>query len=113
MYSTYPTFQIGNTRIITMENFEALGRYITAKEQAEKFARERNDLLKKAKDLIDRSSQGYSGVTLAYEFDPTPILDLLSKATETDKNLRLAVDEANRQADLCGKHKLSIQKPYY
>ena len=96
-----------------MENFEALGRYITAKEQAEKFAQERNKYLTQAKTLIDKSSQGYSGLTLAYEFDAAPVLDLINKATEADKNLHLAVDEANRQADLCGKHKLNIQKPYY
>jgi hypothetical protein len=95
-----------------MENFEALGRYVTAKEQAEKFLRERASHLAIAKRLIEESTGSISGVTFAYDFDPTAILEAVNKAAEAHQNMIAAVDEANRQADQCAKSKLKIEKPY-
>lgn len=112
MHSDYPTFQVGNTRIIIMENFEALGRYVTAKEQAEKFLRDRGNHLSAAKRFIEQSMSSISGVTFAYDFDSSSILDAVSKAAEAHQNMVAAVDEANRQAEQCGKPKLKIEKPY-
>lgn len=95
-----------------MENFEALGRYITAKEQAENFAKARNELLQKARRIIEQSTSGYSGLTIAYEFNAVEVREIIDKVEEADANMHKAADEANRQAELCGKHKIKIEKPY-
>lgn len=95
-----------------MENFEALGRYVTAKEQAEKFLRDRSSRLSEAKRLVEQSMGSISGVTFAYDFDPSLILDAVNKAAEAHQGMMAAVDEANRQAEQCNKPKLKIEKPY-
>jgi len=70
-----------------MENFEALGRYVTAKEQAEKFLRDRGNYLSEAKRLVDQSIGSISGVTFAYDFDPSSILEAVNKAAEAHQNM--------------------------
>lgn len=93
-----------------MENFEALGRYITAKEKAEEFARERSGHLSKAKRFIEQYSQSGGYQYVACDFDPTKIQESISKAAEAHSNLLAAVHEANLHAEECGKPKLEIYK---
>lgn len=95
-----------------MENFEALGRYVTAKEQAQAFANQRNNHLSTAVGIIERSRNPISGRALAYDFDATPAIEALNKAAEAHSNMMTAVEEANRQAEACGKPKLIVEKPY-
>ena len=94
-----------------MQDFEALGRYVTAEGEARKFSSERDGHLKKAKDLLDKAIGGghaYNSI-IAYNFDPAPIQELITKAVEAHGNMLDAVNEANLQAGKCGKPKLEIR----
>jgi len=114
MYSDYPVFRVGNQRVITMDNFEALGRYITASEQAQQFARERNGHLSQIKKQVERVGGGGSGykpsggTSIAYDFDPSLILEPLEKAKEAHQNMIAAINEANAHHEACGKPKLEL-----
>ena len=49
--------------------------------------------------------------TIAYQFDPAPLRELIDKAVEIYGNLEEAVNEANRQAADCNQPKLSLREP--
>lgn len=111
--SDYLVFKFGNARLIIMGNFEALGRYITAREQAEKFARERNNALRKLSGMVQSADGSASSNLIAYDFDVAKAQELLNQAAELNQNLHVAVAEANKHAEACGKPKLEIYQSRY
>lgn len=103
------TFKTGNTRIIVMENYEALGRYTAAKDHAENYLRERDSALRSMKSIAETSiANGSASGIFGNGFDVPAAEESLKRATEAHHNLLAAIDEANRNADDCGKPKLKL-----
>ena len=99
-------FVSGNTRIIVMENYEALGRYVAAKEQADRFKDVRNNLLLQLKQQAERAG-GQSGSTYPRtEFDAQKAREIVNQIDEAQRNLFTAIQEANLHADDCKKPKI-------
>lgn len=94
-----------------MQNFEALGRYVTAKEQAEKLASECGALLSQAERLLKAANFGSGGSGyFACEFDAAEISEVINKAAQVNAQMLALIHEANSQADLCEKPKLTLFK---
>lgn len=110
MSSTELVFRVGNTKVIVMENYEALGRYIAAKEQAEKFTQERQTALARLASLIGTAMGSSSSSYLATDFNVQAAQELLTKVGEAHQNMLVAMQEANNHAEACGKPKLQIWK---
>jgi len=108
MISTDLVFRVGNAKIIIMENYEALGRYITAKEQAEKFKRDRDMHLHNLGTCAARATKSSSSGYIATDFDVQAAQELLNKAGESHQNLVTAIHEANQYAEACNKPKLQM-----
>ena len=90
------------------EDFEALGHYIAAKEQAERIARERDMTLSTLNRLISNAVGSRSSSTIATDLDIAKARELLEKAAELNQNLHTIVQEANNYADACKRQKLEI-----
>ena|SRR5258708_31218270 len=96
-------------------NYDAIGRYVSLVESAKTKARERNSRLSKAADIIGKSTRssmrmgGFPDLFSAYDFDPQPIQEEINKAIEAHQELLALVNEANTQAELCGRPKLEIE----
>ncbi len=86
-----------------MMEYEALGRYTAHREEAERWARERNRLLSDLKLMIQTASAFEDGRGYAYEFNEDKAQDLLTKAVEAQHALRVAIAAANEAASSCGK----------
>lgn len=100
----------GNTRVTVMQNYEALGRYVTAEEVARKLARERDKKLAELAQMISIVIGTRSNSYLAQDFDATQAQQLLSEIAELHQNMLAAINEANIHADNCGRSKLQIFK---
>lgn len=90
------------------ENYEALGRYIAAKEQAERFAIDRDSHLRTIYALAGRVLANLGNDFLANSCNPVEIQESLDKAIEANQNMLAAVNEANTQASACGKRPIEI-----
>ena len=90
-----------------MQDYEALDRYLAAKEQAQKFAQERNRYLLNIRYAMERVLTRADDF-IAADFDADKVQENLNKAIELDQNMLTAIDEANSQSDACGKPKLEI-----
>lgn len=104
-------FYSGNTKITIMENYEALGRYIAAKEQAESFHIERDKLLGQIKALCENSISrkvDASDYFEAKDFEAAKVEELLKTASEAHRNMVTAIEEANRYAKECNKSELKF-----
>lgn len=105
------TFRVGNTRIIVMENFEALGRYTAAKDQAETFLMHRDNALKQLSGAALKGvMSGYMSGRFAEDFNVPKAQEALKNAIEANDNMLSAIDEANRNANDCGKPELKVFK---
>lgn len=101
-------FRTGNTRIIVMENFEALGRYTAASEKAIEFVHQRNGHLEAIKHAMDRTLGGGSSSYIAAPLNVPKVQELLNQAAEAEQNMLTAVTEANLHAEACNKPKLRL-----
>jgi len=90
-----------------MQDYEALNRYLAAKEQAQKFAQERNRYLLNIRYAMERVLAPKDDF-IATDFDAANVQENLNKAAEIHQNMLIAVEEANSQAEACGKPKLEI-----
>ena len=101
------TFTRGNTKIIVMENYEALGRYTAAKEHANEYRSQRHNLLADLQQQLQRATIGSSSEDFPRaKFDVEKARDLLDKIDDAQKNMTDAINEANLHADACKKPKL-------
>lgn len=98
----------GNTRVTIMQDYEALGRYVTAEEVARKLARERDKKLAELARMIGIVTGTHSSSYLAQDFDAIQAQQLLSEVAELHQNMLAAVNDANSYADACGRPKLQI-----
>src|SRR5437016_584509 len=95
-------------------NYEALGRYVSLIEQAKKLAGERHEHLAQAGLIISRTVNvsiraGAVPDFAAIDFVAKPVHDEIDRAVEVHQRMVAVVNEANKQAELCGKPKLEIQ----
>ena len=83
-------------------DYEALGRYTAAYENAVKLQGERVGKIKKLADLLptEYSSQNYVDVVTR---DPQPARDALAELEEVERQLFAAAHEANRFAEVTGR----------
>lgn len=104
-------FVTGNTRIVVMENFEALGKYTAASEQAAKFRDQRDGALSNISDLTRRfgNETVVSTECFARNFDPAMLRQYMDVAATAHQNLLQAIEEANTHAESCNRGKLKIQ----
>lgn len=77
-----------------MQNFDALGRYVTASEQALEFVHQRNVHLEAIKHAMDRVLAGSSSSYLAAPLNVPRVQELLNQAAEAEQNMLTAVNEA-------------------
>jgi hypothetical protein len=102
------TFRRGNTKIIVMENYEALGRYTAATEQARVYRNEYHtsliELWKRLERAASRDSSSDSFPRTG--FDVQEGRELLNRIDEAQQNMTVAINEANLYADDCKKPKL-------
>src|SRR4051812_8213528 len=104
------TFKHGNTKIIVTENYEALGRYTAAKEQADHFRSQRHNLLADLQLQLQRAAIDVNDYPRT-EFDVQKARELLDRIDDAQQNMTTAINEANIHADACKKPKLqSFQK---
>lgn len=99
------TFKCGNTKIIVMENYEALGRYTSAKEQANKYKSQRHNLLADLQLQLQRAGIDVEEFPRT-KFDVQKARELLDQIEEAQQNMTDAINEANLHADACKKPKL-------
>lgn len=90
-----------------MQDYEALASYLAAKEQAQKFAQERNRYLLNIRYEMERVLTRADDF-IATDFDDAKVQENLNKAAEFHQNMLTAIAEANSQAEACGKPKLEI-----
>jgi hypothetical protein len=88
-------------------NYEALGRYVEAKEKAEKLARNLHNLMGSLSRLTSPSGAAFAQ---AKEYDFASIKKNVSEAEEVYSNMLAAVDAANREASLCGREAIKVAK---
>src|SRR5256885_17169700 len=93
-------------------NYEAIGRYFHAVDEARSYASERDERLNNVRKLLSPSgsngapAQYLGGV--AFAFDPAAIHAEIDKAAAVHLQLIAAVGEANAQAKLCGREELKL-----
>jgi hypothetical protein len=90
-----------------MQDYEALGSYLAAKKQAQKFAQERNRYLLNIRYEMERVLTRDDDF-IATDFAAAKVQENLNKAAELHQNMLIAIAEANSQAEACGKPKLEI-----
>ena len=102
------TFRRGNTKIIVMENYEALGRYTAATEQARVYRNEFHSLLIELWKQLGRaaSADNSSDSFPRTKFNVQEGRELLNRIDEAQQNMTVAINEANLHADDCKKPKL-------
>lgn len=101
------TFRRGNTKIIVMENYEALGRYTAAKEQASEYKDEFHNLLVDLWKQLERAASGSNSEDFPRtEFNVQKARESLNRLDEAQRNMTDAINEANLHADDCKKPKL-------
>ncbi|MBX7220321.1 MAG: hypothetical protein K1Y36_10285 [Blastocatellia bacterium] len=90
-------------------NYEALGRYVEAKEKAEQLAINRNTIFAQLKQIAS-DGQGFGPGTayIGKRFDLEKARRLLDEICTIEEQFLLAVHEANKHAEECGKQKLNI-----
>lgn len=88
-------------------NYEALGRYTKAKEDLNAALRQRNGALSDLKRAIDRAINTSMGWDAPVAFDMNAAKTLLDAAEEADVSARIALGEANAEAQQAGKPVLS------
>ena len=104
------TFKHGNTTITVTENYEALGRYTVAKEQANHFKDQRHSLLQNLHQQLQHAMIDVNKYPRT-EFDVQKARELLDGIDEAQQNMVTAINAANIHADACKKPKLqSFQK---
>lgn len=103
----FPTFVFGNARITIVQDFDAIGRYVVASEQARNFAHERDLLLGQLQHQIQMTLGTKTG-NIAVAFDMAKAEDILKRVKDLNRNLAIAVQEANLQADACDRPKLEL-----
>ena len=80
------------------ENFETIGRYVAAKEEADSLSGQRHNILGELSRLVanvlnaGRYGESYS------KFDSKQATDLIERAKDLDAKMMAAVDEANKHA---------------
>jgi hypothetical protein len=101
-----PVFRFAGFNIVMTEDYEALGRYTSAKEAAERFALERNVYLRKLGGLASMAGTPVESERIAHRLDEAEARGYLEKAIDLNRNMLLAIQEANSYADACKKRKL-------
>lgn len=91
-----------------MENYEALGRFITHKEKAKSLAITRNNALQDLMRMIQITREAEGSNMIAMDFDFTKAPELLKKASDAHGGMLKAVAEANLVAHACGNQQLVI-----
>lgn len=90
-------------------NYEALGRYVEAKEQAEKFAISLHNSMSSLSRLANPTS-GVSHAGHAREFDFAAIRKHVADAEATYSSMLASISAANHEAPQCGREIIKIQK---
>ncbi|MDN3515344.1 MAG: hypothetical protein NG747_13230 [Candidatus Brocadia sp.] len=93
-----------------MENYEAIGRYISFKEKALGLATTRNNFLKDLVHLVRMSLDAETSPMIAVSLDFAKAEELLEKAANAHYAMSRAVVEANAAADACGHPRLVVGK---
>ena len=93
-----------------MENFEAVGRYVTYKEKAKSHAIARNNALKDLAYITRVAVDGETSYMIAVDFDFARAHELLRKAADAHSGMAKAVAETNAAADACGQPRLMVGK---
>lgn len=91
-------------------NYEAVGKYVTHKEQAKNAAITRNNTLKDLIHLVKMSLDAETSSMIAVNLDFVKAEELLKKAADSHAAMIRAVAETNAAADGCGYPKLTIGK---
>jgi SMC interacting uncharacterized protein involved in chromosome segregation len=99
------TFNYGTHLVVIKMDFEALGRYHAAKEQAEKLNAERHKLLNELERLA-AEARGMAHEMPVRRFKPTRAQELVSQIETIEASLIDAITEANRCAEIAEKPKL-------
>lgn len=103
------TYYKNGYRVTVEIDYEALGRYVAAKEQAEEYLRERDTHLTALRQLLNICQEtGAAHAPGALEVVPAETL--WSQSKEANENLLRAIERANQVAEKCGKAKLSMFK---
>lgn len=88
--------------------YEALGRFVDAKEKAEKLNIERAG---KAKEIIAGLTTITDTATAIYKFNPETIEKLCEELRELDTQLKEAIGMANRYSPQCQKRAIEMRIP--
>lgn len=92
---------------MTEQNYEALGRYTQAKDDLSAALRQRNSALSDLKRVIDRVINTQQGWDAPVKFDAAAAKVLLDAAEQADTQARIALGQANAEAQQAGKPVLS------
>lgn len=91
-----------------MTEYEALGRYTAFREEAERWARERNKHLSDLKSLL-MHVLGIEGMTaFSHGFDEDRAAEILSKVAHANREMLSAVAQLNAAAADCGKPTVKV-----
>jgi len=91
-----------------MNEYEALGRYTAFKEEAERWARERNKHLSDLKSLIVNVT-GFDGANaFTHGFNDDRAAEILAKAAHANREMLAAVAQLNEAAAACGKPTIKV-----
>ena len=93
-----------------MENYEAIGRFVTHKEKAKQCAITRDNCLKDILQAIRTPLEGASSSMIAADVNFSRAHDLLKKAEDAHNQMVRHVAEANNAAEASGNQKLVIGK---
>lgn len=93
-----------------MENYEAVGKYVTYKERAKTYAITRNNALKDLVYLVKMSLDAETSNMIAVDLNFARAKELLEKAADAHNSMVKAVAETNAAADGCGYPKLMVGK---
>jgi hypothetical protein len=88
------------------ENYEAVGRYVKAKEAASDASAKRHNVLGDLSRSINETlRKGQYGEAFA-GFNADQAIDLIKQASALNEQMMRAVDEANKYAKMAGKPEL-------
>lgn len=90
------------------ENFEALGRYVAAKEKASSLAAERHNVLGDLSRLISETLNAERYGETYSKLNSEGAARILERARDLDAQMMAAVDEANRFAAAAKKQPLKM-----
>lgn len=94
-----------------MTDYDALGRYTHARDEAERARAERRRSLFELAALIRPAAEADSGGYFAFGFNSERAEQLLAEAADAHARMTAAIAEANAQAERCGRARLKVLGP--